>query len=352
MKIEWSHKVTQRGSVFLEFLLTVATLCVLTAMVFQVHTEVQAEQNKQNEKPSIGLSTNGMGSATSSVRRIATVPQLDDSGITTKDIAVTVQKETVPSKKIETPVSPKSKVVATSAPKVAVMPTKDALDGVGLTQNGITVLTNAERSTNGNVTLKRNPLLDKIALIKAQDMVKHEYFAHLSPVSGLEVGGLADKYGYEYTTVGENLAMGTFHTDAELVEGWMNSPGHRANILNSHYTEIGIAAVVGSYQGQAVWYAVQEFGRPLPQGCTSPSVALRDRLSRDQKDLATLQKNISAMKLQVEASQENSDAYASLVNQYNALVTQFSEFVVSAQGRITTYNNSVVQYNSCIGVEE
>jgi uncharacterized protein YkwD len=53
---------------------------------------------------------------------------------------------------------------------------------------------------------------------------------------------LAKKVNYEYVVVGENLAEGDFTSDADLVKGWMDSPGHRANILNTKYEEIGIAS--------------------------------------------------------------------------------------------------------------
>ena len=63
--------------------------------------------------------------------------------------------------------------------------------------------------------------------------------------------------------------MGNFKNDQDLVSAWLNSPGHRANILNTRFTEIGTAVLKGFYEGREVWMAVQEFGLPL-SSCPNP----------------------------------------------------------------------------------
>jgi uncharacterized protein YkwD len=109
-------------------------------------------------------------------------------------------------------------------------------------------LINAERTRRGLVALKRNKKLDKAALRHSRDMVNRHYFAHETPEGGTFIQRiLAAKYVTRRTswTVGENLGWGSglLSTPAQVVVAWMNSPGHRANILKAAYREIGIGIV-------------------------------------------------------------------------------------------------------------
>jgi uncharacterized YkwD family protein len=90
----------------------------------------------------------------------------------------------------------------------------------------------------------------KTATVKSQDMVNNNYFSHTSPTYGSPFD-LMKKYGVTYRTAGENIAMGQT-TPAQVMEGWMNSSGHRANILNSSYTKIGVGTVQNS-SGRYYW---------------------------------------------------------------------------------------------------
>lgn len=121
-------------------------------------------------------------------------------------------------------------------------------------------LTNDARNSNNEQNLTRNPVLDKVAKLKAEDMARLGYFAHTSP-SGVTPWHWFDKAGYYFAYAGENLAI-NFTESVDVENAWLNSPTHKANILNSHFTEIGIAAVDGVYQGQPTTYVVQEFGTP------------------------------------------------------------------------------------------
>jgi len=137
-----------------------------------------------------------------------------------------------------------------------------ASNNVVLLQSKIIEETNFQRmlsSISPLQELKESQLLNKAAAAKAQDMFKNQYFEHVSP-SGVGPGDLAQNYGYEYILVGENLILGNFSSEKELVQDWMNSPGHRANILNNRFTEIGVAIIKGTYKGDTVWIGVQEFG--------------------------------------------------------------------------------------------
>lgn len=110
-------------------------------------------------------------------------------------------------------------------------------------------LVNKERKAAGLKPLAVHTNLSKMAKIKAMDLFNNDYFDHTSPVYGSPFD-MMDTFNITYRYAGENIAMG--QTSAkEVVRDWMNSPGHKANILNAHYKMIG----VGYYNG----YWVQEF---------------------------------------------------------------------------------------------
>ncbi len=122
-------------------------------------------------------------------------------------------------------------------------------------------LTNQNRLEAGLNPLKHNSLLDNSSLLKARDMVENNYFAHESP-SGVTPWHWFEKAGYSFVYAGENLAVNYF--DSESVDqAWLNSPTHKANIMNSRYEEIGISAEDGVYKGNETIFVVQMFGTPL-----------------------------------------------------------------------------------------
>ena len=99
-------------------------------------------------------------------------------------------------------------------------------------------LVNAERTKNGLSPLKENWQLSRTARIKSEDMRKNGYFSHTSPTYGTPFQMLKS-FGISYEAAGENIARGQ-KTPAAVVNAWMNSSGHRANILNPDFTEIGV----------------------------------------------------------------------------------------------------------------
>jgi uncharacterized protein YkwD len=131
-------------------------------------------------------------------------------------------------------------------------------------------LANTDRSASKLQGLTVNPVLVAAAQLKADDMAAKGYFAHTSP-EGKTPWYWFKQAGYSYSFAGENLAV-YFSDSAELEKAWMDSPTHRANILNSSYTEIGIAMAHGKYQGVDTVYVVQEFGRPR-KSVALPSIA-------------------------------------------------------------------------------
>lgn len=121
-------------------------------------------------------------------------------------------------------------------------------------------LTNIERDGANTVKLTRNVLLDKAAELKAEHMAKNNYFAHYSP-EGVSPWYWFEQVSYQYAHAGENLAVHFTDSDA-VVEAWMNSPTHRANIVNANYTEIGVGTAKGTLDGFPTVFVVQLFGAP------------------------------------------------------------------------------------------
>ena len=110
-------------------------------------------------------------------------------------------------------------------------------------------LVNQERAKQGLAPLAGDTALNGMALAKAKDMNDNQYFSHTSPVYGSPFD-MMTSFDIPYSYAGENIAMGQ-KSPAEVVTAWMNSEGHRANILNANYNLIG----VGYYNG----YWAQEF---------------------------------------------------------------------------------------------
>lgn len=108
-------------------------------------------------------------------------------------------------------------------------------------------LTNAERQNRGLAPLQIDEEVSKVARIKSQDMRDRGYFSHQSPTYGSPFDMLRN-YGVSYRAAGENIAAGQ-RTPQQVVQAWMNSQGHRQNILNSNYTHIGVGHVQGGSYG-------------------------------------------------------------------------------------------------------
>lgn len=119
-------------------------------------------------------------------------------------------------------------------------------------------LVNVERSKNGLQPLTINWQVSRIARYKSQDMINKHYFSHTSPTYGSPFN-MMENFGVKFSAAGENIAMGQ-RTPAEVVNAWMNSPGHRANILNPSYTQIGVGLAKDS-NGTCYW--TQMFIRPM-----------------------------------------------------------------------------------------
>ncbi len=130
-----------------------------------------------------------------------------------------------------------------------------------ITAEKVLTQTNIQRQKNGLPVFKYNSILSKSATNKAKDMFANNYWAHNSP-SGTTPWDFFKEVGYNYSVAGENLARDFYDTES-LMNGWMNSPTHKANIINSKYQEIGIGVVNGTLGGIKTTLVVQHFGAPI-----------------------------------------------------------------------------------------
>jgi uncharacterized protein YkwD/uncharacterized protein YukE len=251
-----------------------------------------------------------------------------------------------------------SKTFSAPPPLIATTtaPTKTGSNGGGgstnsytLTRAGVITATNAARHTNGGLSaLSENATLNDIASLRLDDMFAKQYFAHVSPSSS-SAETVAAAVGYDYIALGENLALGDFVGDQGVVTAWMNSPGHRANILNTHYSQIGVAVGEGAFQGSDVWIAVQIFGRPLAD-CPALDTGLKSQIDDGESQTTAIQTQLQSMQAQMDAMDPKSgDTYTEEANSYNALVDQYNTLIAQLKTDIAQYNTEVDAYNQCIG---
>ncbi|MFC7439822.1 CAP domain-containing protein [Laceyella putida] len=169
--------------------------------------------------------------------------------------------------KAPTPSENKEKAEATNGkeatPKPVTPPTDKQSDQSKPTPSNSTLLdiekeviqlVNQEREKRGLAKLAISEQVSRVARKKSEDMKEHHYFSHESPTYGSPFEML-QRFGVRYTMAGENIAAGQT-TAEQVMESWMNSEGHRANILNPDYTHIGVGYVKGGDYGV---YWTQQF---------------------------------------------------------------------------------------------
>jgi len=221
---------------------------------------------------------------------------------------------------------------------------------VKLSTKNIIDITNRQRKENGDlVMLKENRKLDISAQIKVDDMLSKQYFEHTSP-DGTKVADLADHISYEYITIGENLALGNFASDEELVKAWMDSKGHRENILNKNYTEIGVAVGYGEFEGRKTWLAVTHFGLPK-SACPEIDEVLRGIISIDQEEVNNMKNDldIRMKKISDRVVYENLTVDEQIVK-YNNIVEDYNNLIKKLKNNIDKYNKQIHDFNDCIAV--
>jgi hypothetical protein len=140
-------------------------------------------------------------------------------------------------------------------------------------------LTNEIRHQYGLSPVEENSLLNQAARYKAEDMLKNSYFNHYSP-AGISPWYWIKMSGYDYYYAGENLAM-NFLDSEEVVNGWLNSPLHKENLLNANYQDMGIAVISGDLNNEGInrILVVQLFGATKSKAATP--VALTQEIEEE-----------------------------------------------------------------------
>lgn len=129
---------------------------------------------------------------------------------------------------------------------------------VNINTNDVFIASNQERIKAGLDPLTINNSLVYAATAKANHMFANNYWAHIAP-DGTTPWSFIITSGYSYSTAGENLAKG-FNTSVGVVDGWMGSPTHKANVLNVDFKDVGYAAVNGTLLGEDVTLVVAMYG--------------------------------------------------------------------------------------------
>ncbi len=225
---------------------------------------------------------------------------------------------------------------------------KDKEDLTGfLTKQGIIEETNRQRRKFDGEDLLENGKLNQIAEIKLTDMFEEQYFAHISP-SGEGVSNIAENTTYEYLLIGDNLALGTYRDDEDVVSAWMNSPGHRANILNDKYTEIGVAARKGEYRDKDVWMAVQVFAMPIT-ACPMIDEKLKNEIDRKNERAERLLKEREALQREIDGIRpRGGEEHVEKVEEYNALGEEYNNLIAQLDTLIDKYNKQIEARDECI----
>ncbi len=273
------------------------------------------------------------------------MPSLDGSGGDTGVIPETPNADPQPITPQPTTPAPKPATTTTTPPAPTGTPVTPPQGGT-LTVAGIIRETNLRRTADGKGVLTESSKLDASAKVKADDIIKRQYFAHTAP-DGKTVSTLVDAQGYAYIQIGENLALGQFTSDADVVLAWMNSPEHKENMLDGRYQEMGVGVSYGLYNGRYVYAAVQHFGRPT-SACPAINQTLKQQVVDGQSQLAIINTYLITLKKEIdEGTAQGKDENANIAT-YNSSVAKYQELYKQVEGLRTQYNAQVSAFNACI----
>ena len=215
-------------------------------------------------------------------------------------------------------------------------------------------LTNIERKNNDAslVNLRENEILDEIAAIRVKDMFANTYFEHVSP-TGDDVIKQAAKIGYKYITIGENIALGSFDGSSGVVKAWMDSPGHKANILNKNYTEIGVYSEKNIYNGEIAWLSAQVFAKPIGD-CKTPDEVLKTKIDNYKTSAESIANTINSIDAELKIPNTEItitvQSYNSKVAERNTLAKLYNDLVSEIKTLVAEYNSEVTTYNLCVKI--
>jgi len=240
-----------------------------------------------------------------------------------------------------------------------------------LSKRAIIDHTNNVRAQNGLPPLTENPLLDSIAEARVKDMLEKQYLAHVSP-TGEQASDIAQRIGYRYKVIAENIGSGDFYSNQKVVDGWMQSPGHRNNILSSEVQEIGAAVQKGKMKGTETCVAVQIFGLQslpvTPSACIAPSDVVFREIETKKAEMESLRSQLERMKAEldrenesIEADKRNTyddDEKIRVLNErigaFNEKIRSFDRIGQEAKAKgtaleslVNEYNRTLQTYNEC-----
>jgi len=188
-----------------------------------------------------------------------------------------------------------------------------------LTRSKVIYWANFQREEFGLPPLKENTKLNTAAAIKTGDMFQNQYFAH----------------------------MGNYKDDLTLVQAWMESPGHRENILNPNYQEIGVAVEKGIFEGKTTWMAVQHFGLSL-SACPQPDETLHKEIQIRENEINQLEETLNNLQIKIrDMRPKRGTLYNQKVEEYNSLVSEYNVFIKGTEILINEYNIQVKLFNEC-----
>lgn len=149
--------------------------------------------------------------------------------------------------------------------------------GGGVNRTDLIEETNEQRLDNGAGVLLEDESLSEAAQNKAQHMLDENYWDHYAP-DGTTPWSFINDAGYEYEFAGENLAK-NFQTSSGVVQGWMNSPDHRDNLLRDDYRDVGLGIATGRLDGRQTTIVVAMYGTPA-----SEAIALEPTSQQEAQD--------------------------------------------------------------------
>lgn len=240
-----------------------------------------------------------------------------------------------------------------------------------LTPEAIITLTNNARAVNGLPPLNTNPLLNTIADVRARDMFEKQYFGHVSP-TGQQASDIAQNVGYPYKIIAENIGSGTFYTNQSIIDNWMQSPGHKSNILSPDVAEIGAAVLKGTLKGSETYITVQIFGLQSPpvsqNTCIAPSKSLQDDIDHRNAEIASLNDQLGRLKRDIDSENEAIETDRRSVygdpqkihnlnvkigannersNWYNRVLVNVEAKSAALHSMVNEYNRMLQEYNDC-----
>ena len=245
--------------------LTLMTATVpVTAATYKIVVSPQCSANSKCSSPAldlcdilnrIGIRCIKLPVCTDGCKADCDVPTTQAPTVKPTEVVIPTEAPTIPPTEAATiapteapTIAPTEATIATEAPTEA-PPTEAPASSLSEYEQEVVALTNRYRAQYGLQPLAANKRLSDIARMKSQDMHDKGYFDHTSPTYGSPFD-MMKRFGVNYRSAGENIAMG-YRTPEAVVEGWMNSPGHRANILRASFTEIGVGYVPsGNYWTQ------------------------------------------------------------------------------------------------------